>query len=116
MIVPAVVGAVLEWPWLVTAAVVLPGFIAHEIFGYLAGQARGISLRTQMPRSGHMGTLAAVVGVVGVLLVSGVPKYALPLAIVLGLLLFVEPLWRLEWRRHNRRPQANGSPQGTRAK
>jgi hypothetical protein len=47
-----------------------------------------------------MKALAAVAAFVGVTVATSGPKYATPLQIVVGLLIFVEPLWRIDWRRH----------------
>jgi hypothetical protein len=113
MVVPATMGVVWKWSWLLTTGLTIPGLVAHEILGYQAGKARGIRLRIEMPHSKRMRLAAGVVGLVGVLVVSRGPQSALPLEIVVGLLLFVEPVWRLEWRHDDRQLQAGPAPQAS---
>jgi hypothetical protein len=106
--VPATAGVVWKWSWLLTIGLMVPGLAAHEILGYQAGKERGIRFRTEVPHSKRMRLAAGVVGLVGVLVVSGGPRSALPLEIVVVLLLFVEPVWRLAWRHHDRGSHAEG--------
>jgi hypothetical protein len=106
MLGPAIAGAIWQWPWLATYGLITPGAIAHEILGYKAAQARGIRRRKELPSSKRVTILVGFAGLVGVLVLSGGSKYALPLWTVIGLLVFIEPAWRLEWRHHSRRLRA----------
>jgi len=107
MVIPAIAGVIWQWPWLLTLGLIVPGLLAHEILGYKSAQARGIHLREEVPASARMTILAVVVGFVGVSVATSGPKYATPLEMVIGLLIFVEPVWRLGWRRHAQKPQSH---------
>jgi len=51
-----------------------------------------------------MKIFAVVAAFVGVSVATSVPKYATSLFVVIGLLVFVEPVWRLDWRRRSKNP------------
>lgn len=101
MFVPAIMGAVWGWPWFVTLALVAPGMVAHEILGYQAARARGITVRTRLPSDKRLSLLGLLVGIIGVFAAGAVPKRFVPLVIVADLLLLIEPIWRLKWRHRN---------------
>jgi len=107
MVIPAIAGVIWRWPWLFTLGLVVPGLLAHEILGYKSAQARDIHLREEVPASARMTILAVVATFVGVSVATSGPKYATPLEMVIGLLVVVEPVWRLGWRRHAQKPQSH---------
>jgi hypothetical protein len=101
MIAPAVAGLIWNWPWLVTLALMLPGFLAHEALGYQAARERGIRLRSQLPSQRRITLLGVVGALVAIVAMDGLPQRAVPLAIGLSMLLVLEPVWRWEWRRRD---------------
>jgi len=101
MFVPAITGLLWDWPWLITLALMLPGMIAHETLGFRAGRARGIRRRQDLPSERRVTALVVVIGALAGIAASGLGKRAVPIGIALGLLVVVEPIWRLQWRHHS---------------
>ena len=103
MLCPATAGFIWEWSWLFTLGLIAPGFIVHQVLGYRAARVRGIHLREELLSGRFMIIFGGVSALAGALLSTGGPRYAVPLIIVIGLAIFVEPVWRMAWRLHDRR-------------
>ncbi len=87
------------WSWSLAWGLILPGFILQVWLTQTAARAQGIPrwtneipLRTQV-------VLIGVPGLAAVLAVSLLPTYLLPLALVLDLIVIVDPGWRIAWHR-----------------
>lgn len=103
MFLPAIMGLVWDWPWLITLALMSPGMLAHEILGFRAAGTRRIRSRRELSSDKRLTALLVVIAVIAGLTISGVAKRAVPIDLAVVLLLVVEPIWRLQWRRHDAR-------------
>lgn len=102
MFIPAIIGFTLGWPWPISLALMLPGMVAHEALAFRAARARGIRVRQQLPSDKRLAVLgAAAVALAAITVGLGLPKHAVALGVGVAFLIVVEPVWRLEWKRHD---------------
>lgn len=96
LVLPAVVGAALNWPEAITVALILPGMLVHMRLSIRSACAQGVYARGERPLPGLLILLSSVLGV-GVAAATPAPFGVLVLVLVL--IFLVDPLWRLAWNR-----------------
>lgn len=99
LLAPAVAGAMRAWPWAITTALMVPGFLACVALGHMAAQARGVQSQEQMPSRGVMAILGGFSGLLSSLATTVTPAHLAPLAFASVLLFVIDPLWRLAYSR-----------------
>jgi hypothetical protein len=99
MLAPAIAGATFGWSWSLTWGLMLPGFILQVRLTQTAARTQGIPrwtneipLRTQV-------ILIGVPLLAAILAESILPTHLLALALVLDLIVIVDPGWRIAWHR-----------------
>jgi hypothetical protein len=95
---PAIVGALSEWPWECTVALLLPGLVLQGWLSHIAAREYGIR-RTFVIPSGTRMVLGGAIGLLGMLAANIRPTYLAPLGFVLILLVVADPVWRIAWKR-----------------
>src|ERR1700730_2261994 len=96
LIVPAVLAALLAWPWWLGCVLLIPGLTLHLKAGRMAAVARGMTSPDKRDR-GIGGMMGALVGVTFPPLADAHPNYA-ALFFVCYLIFLVDPIWRLVYR------------------
>ncbi len=97
-IVPAVLGAVLGWPWGITMALLFPALVAHITLGIRTAQVRGIRW---LPPMRYRLALGLIVGIfVGLVNAALYPRHIYPLVLVAFVMLVLDPLDRVARRRY----------------
>jgi hypothetical protein len=109
MLVPTMLGAILAWPWVVTAALMAPGFLAQVAMGWRSARARGIRFKSQLPPRRLMKLAGVAGGCLGLIAVTVAPAYVTPLFVVLAGILG-DVVWRVEWRGHEAAPPTSQVP------
>jgi peptidoglycan/LPS O-acetylase OafA/YrhL len=99
ILVPALLGAVFEWPRYLTYALLVPGFSLEIAFGWAAARARGAEYRKARPSRGVMALVGGFCGLLGAL-TAGLDKTYAPLLFALLLIVVAEPWSRVVWKRH----------------
>lgn len=112
VLIPAALGALLDWPWALTVALGVPGLVHLIRLGFAAARARGIRSRAESPRYARY-SASVVGGASGVFADSfydlAGPRY-IGLALA-GVLLAVYLIDRLVWHLHDKRVGARVSQQ-----
>ena len=99
ILVPALLGAVFEWPRYVTYALLVPGFSLEIAFGWAAARARGAEYRKARPSRGVLALTGGCCGLLGAF-VAGLHTTYAPLLFALLLIVVAEPWSRVVWKRH----------------
>jgi hypothetical protein len=99
ILVPALLGAVFEWPRHLTYALLVPGFSLEIAFGCAAARARGANYREARPSRGVMALAGGFCGLMGALTAGLHTTYA-PLLFALLLIVVAESCSRVAWKRH----------------
>lgn len=104
LLAPAIAGAAFEWPWRITAALLLPGLVLQSWLGYTRARALGIPRRTNVMPLGTRLVLGGFAGLTAVLADSIRPSYIAPLVFVLIVTVILDPVWRIAWNRARTAP------------
>ena len=96
LVVPAVVGAALDWPEALTFALIVPGLLGHMRLSIGSARAQGVDARGERPPPGLLILLSSVLGVGAA---TATPAPFGVLVLVLVLIFVVDPVWRLAWSR-----------------
>ena len=99
LLVPAILGAVLDWPWWLNLYILMPGLILGTVAGHRAAERRGLKSRSETP---HNYLLAGLAGVLGAAIGIGIEddRY-LGLALA-GLMITLNLAERAIWVRRDR--------------
>jgi hypothetical protein len=104
LLAPAIAGAIFQWHWLPTAALLIPGIVLQVLLGYNTGRKLGIPHRTFVVPLGTRMVLGGVSGLAGAMASDIRPSYLAPLVFVLVLMVIVDPVWRIAWNRARTAP------------
>jgi hypothetical protein len=98
LLAPALLGALLQWPWPVTVALLVPGLSVQITLGFIAGRTRQNTYLQVLPVRTRL-ILGGLAGFIGTLSTHVRPTYLVPLAFALGAVMVVDPLWRAGYKR-----------------
>jgi uncharacterized membrane protein YhdT len=104
MLAPAIAGAGLRWSWSLTWGLILPGFVLQAWLADTAARAKGIPRWTNVIPLRTQVVLVGVAVFAVVLAARILPTHLLPLALVLILIVIVDPGWRIAWNRARTAP------------
>ena len=100
LLVPAALGAWLDWPWWMPLLLFAPGYLFLHRAGAIAARRRGIRTHIEPPTALLCGVAAVLGGIYG-LAVDVVPERDLGLCVV-GVAVGLDAVQRLWWRRYDR--------------
>jgi hypothetical protein len=104
MLAPAIAGATFGWSWSLTWGLILPGFILQARLTHTTARAQGIPRWTnEIPLTTQV-VLIGIAALAAILAESILPTHLLPLALVLDLIVIVDPGWRIAWHRARTAP------------